>query len=179
MLLALVNAALDAQSSATRNDIFKRWSASSGSLLTDRKPQLSPREENWLREHPVMRVVVNDTAAPLTFLDGNGRLRGIVADLLELIRLRTGLRFDIGRASGDGDMIDQLESGRTDIIATLSTDTRPGNPLQLSRPYLQSAYVLVSRDGNHQPANLKQLKGKRLRYPATAAWPHCSMPSIH
>ena len=165
MLLTLVDAALEAQSSSTRNDIFKRWSASSGSLLTDRKLQLSPREDQWLREHPVMRVVVNDTAAPLTFFDNNDRLRGIVADLLELIRLRTGLRFNIQRASGDGDMIEQLESGRADIIATHSTDTRRGSALQVSRPYLESAYVLVGRGGADQPSSLKLLKGKRVAVP--------------
>ena len=165
MLLQLVDAALEAQSNSTRNDIFKRWSASSGSLLTDRKLQLSPREDRWLREHPVMRVVVNDTAAPLTFFDNNDRLRGIVADLLELIRLRTGLRFNIQRASGDGDMIEQLESGRADIIATHSTDTRRGNALQVSRPYLESAYVLVGRGGADQPSSLKLLKGKRVAVP--------------
>lgn len=165
ILQSLVDAALDAQPNATRNDIFKRWSASSGSLLTDRKLQLSVREEKWLSEHPIMRVVVNDTAAPLTFFDNNDRLRGIVADLLELIRLRTGLRFEIRRASGDGDMIDQLESGRADIIASLSTDARRVNPLQVSRPYLESAYVLVSHTGNDQPSSLKQLKGKRVAVP--------------
>ncbi|QVM89886.1 transporter substrate-binding domain-containing protein [Pseudomonas entomophila] len=165
MLLTLVDAALEAQSNSTRNDIFKRWSASSGSLLTDRKLQLSPREDQWLREHPVMRVVVNDTAAPLTFFDSNDRLRGIVADLLELIRLRTGLRFEIQRASGDGDMIEQLESGRTDIIATHSTDSRRTNALQVSRPYLESAYVLVGRSGADQPSSLKLLKGKRVAVP--------------
>ncbi|WP_252090387.1 transporter substrate-binding domain-containing protein [Pseudomonas sp. MWU13-3659] len=165
MLLTLVDAALEAQSNSTRFDIFKRWSASSGSLLTDRKLQLSPREDRWLREHPVMRVVVNDTAAPLTFFDNNDRLRGIVADLLELIRLRTGLRFDIQRASGDGDMIEQLESGRADIIATHSIDTRRGNALQVSRPYLESAYVLVGRNGANQPSTLKLLKGKRVAVP--------------
>ncbi|CAK16484.1 transporter substrate-binding domain-containing protein [Pseudomonas entomophila] len=165
MLLQLVDAALEAQSNSTRNDIFKRWSASSGSLLTDRKLQLSPREDRWLREHPVMRVVVNDTAAPLTFFDNNDRLRGIVADLLELIRLRTGLRFKIQRASGDGDMIEQLESGRADIIATHSTDTRRGNALQVSRPYLESAYVLVGRGGADQPSSLTLLKGKRVAVP--------------
>ncbi len=164
-LQTLVNAALEALPNASRNDIFKRWSASSGSLLTDRKLQLSAREEKWLSEHPIMRVVVNDTAAPLTFFDSNDRLRGIVADLLELIRLRTGLRFEIRRASGDGDMIDQLKSGRADIIASLSTDARRGSPLQVSRPYLESAYVLVSHTGSDQPSSLKQLNGKRVAVP--------------
>ncbi|WP_443201111.1 transporter substrate-binding domain-containing protein [Pseudomonas sp. DVZ24] len=181
-LQSLVDAALDAQPNTTRNDIFKRWSASSGSLLTDRKLQLSAREEQWLSEHPIMRVVVNDTAAPLTFFDNNDRLRGIVADLLELIRLRTGLRFEIRRASGDGDMVDQLESGRADIIASLSTDARRGSPLQVSRPYLESAYVLVSHTGNDQPSNLKQLKGKRVAVPrdsSVAALLAARHPRIH
>ena len=169
MLRTLVDAALDAQTLPTRNDIFKRWSASSGSLLTDRKLQLSPREENWLRNHPIMRVVVNETAAPLTFFDSNDRLRGIVADLLELIRLRTGLRFEIRRASGDSDMLEQLDTGRADIIASLSTDNRQGDPLQVSRPYLESAYVLVSQTGADQPASLKQLKGKRVAVPRDSA----------
>jgi len=182
ILQSLVDAALDAQSSATRNDIFKRWSASSGSLLTDRKLQLSTREEQWLSQHPIMRVVVNDTAAPLTFFDSNDRLRGIVADLLELIRLRTGLRFEIRRASGDGDMIDQLESGRADIIASLSTEARQGNPLQVSRPYLESAYVLVTHTGTDQPNSLKQLKGKRVAVPrdsTVAALLAARHPRIH
>ncbi|MDH0647345.1 transporter substrate-binding domain-containing protein [Pseudomonas sp. GD03858] len=181
-LLTLVDAALDAQSTATRNDIFKRWSASSGNLLTDRKLQLSPREESWLRDNPVMRVVVNETAAPLTYFDNNGRLRGIVADLLELIRLRTGLRFEIRRASGDGDMVDQLESGRADIIASLSIDTRRGSTLQVSRPYLESAYVLVSHTGADQPSSLKQLKGKRVAIPrdsTVAALLTAQHPRIH
>ncbi|MBV4503680.1 transporter substrate-binding domain-containing protein [Pseudomonas sp. BW13M1] len=181
-LQSLVDAALDAQPNTTRNDIFKRWSASSSSLLTDRKLQLSAREEQWLSEHPIMRVVVNDTAAPLTFFDNNDRLRGIVADLLELIRLRTGLRFEIRRASGDGDMIDQLESGRADIIASLSTDARRGSPLQVSRPYLESAYVLVSHTGDDQPSSLKQLKGKRVAVPrdsSVAALLAARHPRIH
>ncbi|MBI6897063.1 transporter substrate-binding domain-containing protein [Pseudomonas putida] len=181
-LQSLVDAALDAQPNTTRNDIFKRWSASSGSLLTDRKLQLSAREEQWLSEHPIMRVVVNDTAAPLTFFDNNDRLRGIVADLLELIRLRTGLRFEIRRASGDGDMIDQLESGRADIIASLSTDARRGSALQVSRPYLESAYVLVSHTGDDQPSSLKQLKGKRVAVPrdsSVAALLAARHPRIH
>lgn len=181
-LLSLINSALDAQSAATRSDIFKRWSASSGSLLTDRKLQLSEREDNWLHQHPRMLVVVNDTAAPLTFFDSNGRLRGIVADLLEVIRLRTGIRFDIRRASGEGDMIQQLTTGRADIIATLSTDTRHSSALLVTRPYLESAYVLVSRAGDDQPGSLAELAGKRVAVPrdsSVAALLASQHPHIH
>lgn len=92
VLMDLVNATLDRQTSAIRASIFKRWSAGSDLLLTDRKLQLTDTEEQWLKDHPVMRVAIDDTAAPVSYFDGSGHFRGITADLLELLRLRTGLR---------------------------------------------------------------------------------------
>ncbi|MGH8381995.1 transporter substrate-binding domain-containing protein [Pseudomonas sp.] len=161
-LLQLINATLDNLSSNTRENIFKRWSAGSDVLLTDRKLQLSQHEERWLSKHPVVRVVVNETAAPLTFFDNAGNFRGIAADLLELIRLRTGLRFEVQRASGISDMIDRLNHDRADVIAAISPSKRRESTLIISRPYLENSYVLVTRTGADQPASLEQLPGRRV-----------------
>ncbi len=161
ILLEMVNTTLASLSSATREDIFNRWSAG-GSLLTDRKLQLSPREERWLQEHPVMRVVVNETAAPLTFFDNHGNFRGISADLLELIRLRTGLRFEVQSATGISDMISQVQQGRADVIAAISSGEERSALLNISRPYLENSYVLVTRSGADQPASLEHLNGRRV-----------------
>ncbi len=162
LLLELVNTTLDAVTSAMRTSIFQRWSIGDGMLLTDRKLQLSPREQRWLAAHPVVRVVVDENAAPLSFYDSANNLRGIVADLLELIRLRTGLRFEIHRSAGISDMIDQLHQGRADVIATITPSTQREATLNISRPYLENAYVLVTRKGEDEPASLRQLYGKRL-----------------
>ncbi|MNJ15878.1 Virulence sensor protein BvgS precursor [compost metagenome] len=162
MLLELINATLDAVSSSTRESLFKRWSAGSDVLLTDRKLQLSQREERWLSGHPVVRVVVNETAAPLTFFDSAGNFRGIAADLLELIRLRTGLRFEVQRASGISDMIDRLNHDQADVIAAISPSPRRAGTLAISRPYLENSYVLLTRKGADQPDSLEQMTGRRL-----------------
>jgi two-component system sensor histidine kinase EvgS len=179
LLLELVNAILDNQPAAVRASIFKRWSAGSDLLLTDRKLQLTEAEEFWLQHHPVMRVAIDDTAAPLSFFDGSGYFRGITADLLELIRLRTGLRFEVQRASGIADMIARLKDGRADVIAALTTDGEAEQTLQISRPYLESVYVLVSRASNGQYTSLEQLKDRRIaitRYSAmddlSTRYPH-------
>ncbi|HDS1817469.1 TPA: transporter substrate-binding domain-containing protein [Pseudomonas putida] len=161
-LMALVNAILDNQPAALRTSIFKRWSAGSDLLLTDRKLQLTDAEEFWLQHHPVMRVAIDDTAAPVSFFDGSGYFRGITADLLELIRLRTGLRFEVQRASGIADMIARLKDGRADVIAALTTEGMAEQALQISRPYLESVYVLVSRADKGQFASLEQLKDRRI-----------------
>lgn len=161
-LKALVDAALDTQTNAMKASIFKRWGAGSDLLLSDRKLQLSPSEEQWLREHPVMRVAINETAAPISYFDSNGHFRGIAADLLELVRLRTGLRFEIERASGIRDMLARLKDGRADVIAAISSDEKHDLALHISRPYLESAYVLVTRAGGDQASSLEQLQNRQV-----------------
>lgn len=162
VLLTLINKTLEAVTSTTRANIFRRWSAGSSVLMTDRKLQLSPSEEQWLAKNPVVRVTVDEHAAPLTFFDKAGNLRGIAADLLELIRLRTGLHFEIGRSSGISDMIDQINHGHADLIAAISSSPQRETTLNISRPYLENSYVLVTREGKDAPLTLEQLKGRRL-----------------
>ncbi|WDY56450.1 ATP-binding protein [Pseudomonas sp. PSKL.D1] len=167
----LVNATLDLQPNAVRASISKRWSAGGDLLLTDRKLQLTPAEEQWLRNHPVMQVAVDETAAPLSYFDGNGHFRGITADLLELIRLRTGLRFEVQRASGIADMVARLEDGRVSLVAALAINGMDAQPLQLSRPFLESAHVLVTRTEDEAYSSLEALRGRRIavtRYSAMA-----------
>lgn len=161
-LLGIVNAMLEAVPTGVRENIAKRWSAGSDMLLTDHKLELSYSEERWLAQHPVVRVVVNEAFAPLTFFDSEGNFRGVAADLLELIRLRTGLRFDIQRTRSDSDMIQRLEADQADLIAALLPSVQRESRLNFSRPYLQNSYVLMTRKTEDGPINLAQLEGKRL-----------------
>lgn len=161
-LLGIVNAMLEAVPTSTRENIAKRWSAGSDILLTDHKLELSYSEERWLAQHPVVRVVVNEAFAPLTFFDSEGHFRGVAADLLELIRLRTGLRFDIQRSRSDADMIKGIEAGQADLIAAMLPSEKRETLLNFSRPYLQNSYVLLTRKAEDSPTYLSQLEGKRL-----------------
>lgn len=161
-LLDIINATLLAVPNSERESIAKRWSAGSDLLLTDQKLQLTEREERWLHNHPVVKVAVNETLAPLTFFDANGNFRGITADLLEVIRLRTGLRFDIQRERSLSSMIQRVQQHETDIISVISPSTARESALAFSRPYLENSFVLLSLKGADQPTSLDQLAGKRL-----------------
>lgn len=162
ILRELVNATLDIQPGVVRSSIFKRWSAGSDTLLTDRELQLTAAEEQWQHDHMVVQVAIDETAAPVSFFDGAGQFRGITADLLELVRLRTGLRFEVQRASGIADMITRLKDGRVDMIAALATNRADDASFRLSRPYLDSAYVLVTRTDEQPLDTLEQLQGHRI-----------------
>lgn len=161
-LLGIINATLKAIPTGERENIAKRWSAGSDILLTDHKLQLTSREERWLTQHPIVRVVVNETFAPLTFFDSDNNLRGITADLLELIRLRTGLRFEVQRSRGVSDMISQVEENKADIIAAILPSNERATTLNFSRPYLENSFVLLTQKGSASVDGLEQLHGKRL-----------------
>jgi two-component system sensor histidine kinase EvgS len=161
-LLNIVDAVLKAVPRSERENIAKRWSAGSDLLLTDQKLQLTEREETWLQQHPVVSVVVNEAYAPLTFFDDAGNFRGISADLLELIRLRTGLRFEVHRSRNDAEMIKQINDHQADLIAALLPTAEREKTLSFSRPYLENSYVLLTRKSADSPTNLGQLKGKQL-----------------
>ncbi|MGE7992206.1 transporter substrate-binding domain-containing protein [Pseudomonas sp. NPDC089554] len=161
-LLELVNSVLQSQPSGVDTNIFKRWSAGGDVLLGDSKLQLTREEEQWLRKNPTMRVAVSDTAAPLSFFDSAGHFRGVTADLLELIRLRTGLVFEIHRASGTEDMLEQVKDGRADLIAALPSDDYLEAGLNSSHPYLESPYVLMTRSANTPFSSLQALEGRRV-----------------
>ena len=161
-LLAIINATLKAVPDSEQERIAKRWSAGSDILLSDNKLQLTGREEQWLAQHPVVRVVVSETLAPLTFFDAHGNFRGITADLLEMIRLRTGLRFEIQRAHGLNTMIQRVKQGETDIISAISPTASRESTLKFTRPYLVNSFVLLTAKGHQAPASLEQLAGKKL-----------------
>ncbi|WPN45885.1 transporter substrate-binding domain-containing protein [Pseudomonas sp. P8_241] len=161
-LLGIINTLIAAIPVSERESIAKRWSAGSDILLTDQKLQLTDREERWLMQHPIVRVVANEAFAPLTFFDSDGKLRGVTADLLELIRLRTGLRFDIRRSRSDDEMIEQIKNNQTDVIAALLPSTQRQTTLNFTRPFLENSYVLLTRKATDSPTNLSQLDDKRL-----------------
>ena len=161
-LLAIINATLKAVPDSEQERIAKRWSAGSDILLSDNKLQLTGREEQWLAQHPVVRVVVSETLAPLTFFDAHDNFRGITADLLEMIRLSTGLRFEIQRAHGLNTMIQRVKQGETDIISAISPTASRESTLKFTRPYLVNSFVLLTAKGRQAPASLEQLAGKKL-----------------
>lgn len=161
-LLSIVDAVLTAVPTNEREAIAKRWSAGSDILLTDQKLQLTQREERWLQEHPVVKVIVNETFASLSFFDADGNFRGITADLLELVRLRTGLRFDIQRERVVQSMIEQVDTGKADIIGAIVPSTEREARLNFSRPYLENSYVMLTRKENQAATSLEEMEGKRV-----------------
>ncbi|WP_160109276.1 transporter substrate-binding domain-containing protein [Pseudomonas izuensis] len=161
-LLRIVNQALAAIPANEQMNILRRWGANGASMPGTKSLQLSVAEQRWLDRHPRVSVAINDNIPPITFIDSDGKFRGIGVDVLTKISLRTGLQFDIRAMRSVTDMVNGIKSGEVDVLAGIGLSTRREEDLLFTRPFLSSPSVLVTRVAPDSPRTLEEMAGKTL-----------------
>jgi len=161
-LLRTVNRALAAVTTNEQMNILRRWGANGASMPGTQRLQLSVDEQRWLVSHPRVKVAINQNIAPISFMDSEGKFRGISVDVLAKISLRTGLQFDIQAMKSVGEMLEGIKSGKVDVLAGIGLSTQRQDALMFTRPFLTSPSVLVTRTESGSPRNLDEMAGKKL-----------------
>lgn len=161
-LLHIVNTALNVIPAAERMTILRRWNAGGASMPGRQTLHFSNSEQRWIEQHPRVKVAINENFLPLTFIDEDGNFRGISADVLARISLRTGLQFDLQRVDSVNDLIGQVTTGKADLLAAFTPSVERETDLRFTRPYLTNPFVLVTPYGAEQALTLDRMDGKRL-----------------
>ncbi|WP_457967860.1 transporter substrate-binding domain-containing protein [Pseudomonas sp. R4-84] len=161
-LLRIVNAALQAIPIGERMGILRRWNAGGASVPGQQALHFSVNEQRWLDAHPRIKVAVSENFLPLTFFDEHGQLRGIGADVLARISLRTGLKFDIQHGDSVDDLVGRITSGKADVLATAIPSAELEDELRFTRPYLTNPFVLVVPVKANDSLTMDRMAGKRL-----------------
>ncbi|KAE9648647.1 transporter substrate-binding domain-containing protein [Pseudomonas sp. PB106] len=161
-LLRIVNAALASIPPGERMTILRRWSAGGASMPGQQAPHFSTSEQRWMALHPRLRVAVDGSFLPLSFYGQDGVFRGISADVLAKVALRTGLKFDVQQAQSVPELIEQIRGNQADLLITLTPSVEREDTLRFTRPYLSTPFVLVSRIAANSPGTLDEMLGKRL-----------------
>lgn len=100
----------------------------------------SQEEQEWIKKHRKIKVLINPNSPPFTLLDQGGELRGIMADLLNIIQLQTGLEFQPVMASSDNNMA----PGEWDMIPAATLSNTPQKYISFSDPLMSVSYVIVT-----------------------------------
>ena len=161
-LLGIINASLAAIPVTERQTILRRWSAGGASIPGQHPLHFSVSEQRWLDRNPRLRVAIDEDFLPMSFYSDEGEFRGISADVLAKVALRTGLKFDIQRVSSVREMIDAITSNKADLLITITPSEEREAVLRFTRPYLATPFVLVSRTTAGSPNTLDDMHGKRL-----------------
>ena len=161
-LLYSVNEVLQNISAQQHLSIQRRWSVGGVFSISNHRLNLTPQELRWLEHNRRPRLGIDQSLAPLTFFDSQGNFRGIVADLLDLIRTRTGLQFEVVPTSSISGMFTQVRRGQVDALATMSPTVEREAHVDFTRPYLSTSFVLLTHKDNTRLNNLADLNGKRV-----------------
>ncbi|WLH55557.1 transporter substrate-binding domain-containing protein [Pseudomonas sp. FP2294] len=161
-LQRLINVAIEAIGDDTLRNLSKRWVGNS--FIPSEEPlDLTVEQLRWIQRNPVARLVINDDMAPGAYFDSNGVFSGGFADLLEVITLNTGLRFEVVlRSGGYPQMIETLKNNEADLALMTASLEREAF-LRFSRPLDTSPFVLLS--SKEQQGKLESLADKRVAIP--------------
>ena len=116
-----------------------------------------PENQQWLEEHPAIRIGFPNDAPPMAFADEAGTPQGIAMDFMERINERLDGRIEV--AMGDRARLEaDLREGRLDALMDVSPGMAGG--ILLSRPYANVPNVIVGRKGTDQHVALDSLSNR-------------------
>ena len=107
-------------------------------------------------------MAINDQFMPLSFVDEQGEFKGLVADLLATLSVRTGIEFEAVRAHTVLEVVALVKSGKADMLGGITRSTALENKLTFTRPYLITPFVLTTPIGPDGPQTLDDMAGLRV-----------------
>jgi PAS domain S-box-containing protein len=78
---------------------------------------LSNTEQQWLQEHPVIRLGVDPAWPPFDFIDRQGVHRGMAADFLQLLAQRLGVSVEMVPDIGWNQALEQARDRSLDLVS--------------------------------------------------------------
>ncbi|MBF0412562.1 MAG: transporter substrate-binding domain-containing protein [Desulfamplus sp.] len=163
-LLTIVNKGFDEISNDELAEIELRW-------IPDPKKQyfssklsqikLTNEEKAWIEKHSVNFGIIM-TNPPFSFIGDNNTPDGIALDYLEIIKKRTGLRFQITHAETHDKIASLLKEKRIDGIPFISKTPEREQYLNFTTPYTTMDWVVVARSDFQFIRNIEELSGKRV-----------------
>lgn len=142
-----------------------------GAYAQSTQEWLTPEEQAWIRDHPVLRVAVGPHTMPVEYLRG-GKLQGLSAEYLGTISRLTGLAFIYAEGDDSQIRLNMLNKGEVDLVsAARSTGGWPrAAGIAYTTPYHISAVITVTRANQPVIFDLSELNGKRIAISASSTF---------
>lgn len=122
---------------------------------------LTAQEQAFLKEHPVITVAVDRSAAPIEFMNDQGQNVGLSFDYLKEMTKKFGMTFDVINFSNRPTAFNSVKTGKVDMFAAISPD-RIGEGLIYTKPYLSLPIVVYTQMKKPYVHDLEDLAGKNV-----------------
>lgn len=177
-----LNKALGTLGPDDRIALLKKWNAYEESsryrLLTI---DLTEEERRWLKEHPIVRVVMDPYWAPVEFRDDKGNYQGISMDYLNRLEELLGLRFKITKSQSWSKGVEALRNKRVDMAASMAWTPEREDFALFTKPNISMPINIFARNDISYIGSLDNLEGKSvvvLKDYAITEWLERDYPEI-
>ncbi len=144
-------------------------------------PSLTPEERAWLAAHPVLRVAVDPTWAPIEFIDADGAARGMSVAYLARLGDMLGLRFEFVPGATWTQVLARMDSRAIDLLPAIAANPQRLRQMAFTAPYLSFPAAIFSAADVAFIGGPGALKGKRVlvvRNEAVQHWLETAWPDI-
>ncbi len=124
--------------------------------------ELTVDEQQWLADHPRIRLAPDPDFPPVEFLDDQGQYRGIAADFLNLFEQRLGIRFEIVHLDSWATILQQTQQRRIDLLGAIVRTPQRQKYLLFSEPFLVFPGVIVAAKSVNETLSLHKLRGMKV-----------------
>ncbi len=162
-LREILQRALDDVGTDERREIIDHWVRTSESdNARQQEIRLTYDELKWLDEHGVIPVEVDGDWPPIDFINAEGNHVGIIADYLNLIGQRLGIKFIAKRSPRFQEMLQKVVKGEINVTASMPLHSKYAGELYFSKPYYQSRQTIIIRDNAAWVGGITDLNGRRI-----------------
>jgi PAS domain S-box-containing protein len=122
---------------------------------------LTPAEQAWLVEHPVIRVGSDPNWPPIDFIDEHGQRTGVTTEIMRRFEQQLGISFQWREVGEWANVIAAARAGEVDVLTSVGLTAERQQFLTYTQPYMWFRSVIVVRDDAdyvHDMASLKAAK---------------------
>ena len=119
-------------------------------------------EQQWLKNHPELRLGVDATWPPFEFRDEQGVYTGLTADYVKLIKERLGVTVKLEEPSTWSAVLKLTKDNQLDWLPSVMSTPERQKTLGFTRPYLDFPIVILAHKGGASPKNLNDLYGLKI-----------------
>lgn len=167
-LVAEINAVRSATSLQTHTQIAEAWRLATPLSHRNSGISLTQEQRDWIKQHPVVPVLITHTHEPMTFINDEGEESGFIISLLKRIGQQSGITFSWQNFENLQEMRAHLRQHPDALIALADASATDEPGVIYSRPYLISSWVLVTRKDGPAIRTLDDMAGRTVAvYPGS------------
>ena len=124
--------------------------------------QLNAADKAWIDSHKIIKMGIDNSYGPSSFLDDEGNFKGMVKDYLVKIEKSLGVHFTIVSNLTWSELMQAIKAHQIDAIATVKRLPEREKFLSFSKPYITTPLVLVTRKETKQLTTTKEMSKLKL-----------------